>query len=221
MVGLLRSLFRRPRYRCYLFLGDSAIASYWDCGSWTNHLFPALGPLVEGSGCTPSVHCRQVTGPSSKEVKLGRLTWSLEIAQKWCHGPQMSERDAWLFIDLQVFCPPKQQLIEEDDLPTIYLQVKPMGTKDQERKTAYDQAVLIAMNQRFALQNQALVDSVIANVMQVPSFVALFESTSTLLALNQFESFIRETFIYRGIHKDEFPDVAKMAGKWRRAALSH
>lgn len=220
MAGLLKSLFRRPKYRSYLLLGDSRVASSWACSYWTRYLFPGLNELVECCGCAPSIQCRQLTGPDSKEVKFGRLTWSMEDAQKWCHSPQEPSRGEWLFVDLQVFCPPRQQLVKEDELPTIYLQVKPVGRRDHERKAIYDEAVLIALEERFVSQNTALVDSVIAKLTGSPAFVALFVSTPTIPALNQFESFVREAFIYRGMHEDELPNVARMPGKWERASLN-
>lgn len=216
MAGLIKSLFRKPTYRRYLVLGDSRTASFWNCSNWTTHVFPVLDGLLKLGSCSPSVHCRQVTGPTSKEVRFGRLEWSPENSREWCHSPKRSQTAAWLFVDLQVYCPAKQQLIKEDELPSIYFQVQPMGRKDYAGKAIFDQSIHVAIREEIVTARRDDVESEVSKLSRLPGALALYEATSKVAALNAFESLVREDFVYRGILDSELPDVQRMSVKWSR-----
>jgi hypothetical protein len=214
MAGLLKSLFSAPVYERYVVLGDSQKGPFWDCTNWTERLFPILDRVIAQVQGEASVHCRQVTGSLSKDVKFGRIGWSRDDSKKWCHSSEFPERKAWQFVDLQVFCPAKPVLIKTTELPTVYIQVKPMTRNDTETKTAYDEGVFIALRERFAWGGAA--ESMVSALTHVPGVVAIYKATAKVTQLNAFESLVREDFMYRGMLESEFPDVKKMRLKWVR-----
>lgn len=214
-MKFLGGLFRAPTYRRYVILGNSQKGSFWDCSYWSEHIFPPLNTLID-SELGVSVHCRQVVGPNSREVKFGRLEWSQQGASAWCHGVAGNEdvRSGWSFVDLQVFSPPRTTLIDRGGLPSVYIQVKPVTRRDVPRKTAYDQGIQLAIVEDFARQRQHTIDAAIADLTASPGVVALYYGESKVGALNEFESILREDFMYRGMLDTELPDVRRMRGKW-------
>ena len=180
-----------------------------------------IDELLGLGACEPSVHCRQVTGPASREVRLGNLKWMREDAERWCHSFERTETAAWIFVDLQVYCPPKALLIKEDGLPAIYVQLQPLGRKDYAaRRAKYDQGIHIAIDERLAREKSSSVQQLSERLLGLPGAVSLYESSSRISALNAFESALREDFVYRGILDSELPDVTKMRGKWSRVGPS-
>lgn len=215
-MGFLKNIFLTPSYDRYVVLGDSRKGSFWDCANWKTFLFPVLDELLKRAGCTPSVQCRQVKGAHSKEVAFGSLDWSPDDAEKWCHSSENPERDAWKFIDLQVFCPAKAGLIKEGTLPKIYMQVKPMTRSDTESKTSYDEGIHLAFAVNFVRENARHVQATLSYLARLPSVVAIYRTESKITQLNAFESLVREDFMYRGMLESALPDVTKMRSKWDR-----
>ncbi|MGE0454256.1 MAG: hypothetical protein AB7O37_16895 [Vicinamibacteria bacterium] len=217
-MGFFKSLFQAPRYRRFVLLGSSEKGVFWDFSVWRQRVFPSLDQLLRASDCRdPSVQCRQITKKQSKEIHFARIEWSESGAQLWCHNSEATrgECDQWLFVDLQVHCPGKETLIRQVELPRTYVQVKPMAWEGIASRTAYDQAIHIAIRQDVYAKSGVAEESVKA-LAQAAGAIAVYACSSRVVALNSFESLVREDFQYRGILDDDLPNEARMRGKWSR-----
>ena len=186
------------KYERYVILGDSRTVSFWDCAHWVAEVFPALDMLLAACEFEPSVESRQVVGAGSRPVQFGKIRWSTDDAEKWCHGPRTTGRDEWRFVDLQVFCPAKSRLIRNRGLPSIYIQMKPMIRGDMSRRTAYDEGIHLAFAERFSKGRRETVDSAVATLSATRGVVAVYHATTRIRQLNAFESTVREDFMYQG-----------------------
>jgi hypothetical protein len=169
-------------------------------------------------GCTsPSVQCRQITKKQSNEIKFGRIEWSRKSAEVWCHDSQLTKGKSqdWLFVDLQIHCPPKEELVKAVEFPTIYVQVTPMAWEGVPSKTLYDQAIHVAIR-RGAYGKALSARERVTELAEAIEAVAVYSGTSRVWSLNSFESLLREDFEYRGILGDELPDERRMKGNWSR-----
>lgn len=220
-MGLLKKLFQVPRYSRFVLLVSSKRGSLWDYAVWTERAFAPLDRLLESLGCTsPSVQCRQITKNQSNEIKFGRIEWSPKDAAIWCHDSQQTKGKfhEWLFVDLQIHCPPKEELVKAVEFPTIYVQVKPMAWEGVPSKALYDQAVHVAIR-RDAYQKAASAGDRVRELAEAVDAVAVYSGSSRVSSLNSFESLLREDFQYKGILEDGLPDERRMKGNWSREAV--
>lgn len=188
----------------------------WNYDVWKNAVAPHLDRLLALHDARPSVHSRQVDS-RSRAVRLGRLSWSEAGHERWCHRSPVTEEKSrdWGFVDTEIFCPARGQLVAQREWPDLYLQVQPFHPVPGPCARRYDQALHIAINDRFFAGRQAEIHEILAPLIRRIA-VATYRTETRVVSLNQFEDLVRETFIYRGSHLDPFPDPVKMAGTWSR-----
>jgi hypothetical protein len=217
-MSLLRQLFYVPRYRQDLILGSSKSGALWEYSTWSDHVFPQLDSLIQELGCSPSVHCRQISKEENKPIDFGRIKWSSSGAKTWCHGSPVtrSKSDAWLFEDFEVFCPARGILIREKELPELYVQLLPMVPQGESTATEYDQGLLVVMKKKSYEQNADVVDRTILSLASAVQSVGVYSSEGRVSSLNAFESLVMTGFMYRGMLGDSLPDTGRMKGRWTR-----
>jgi hypothetical protein len=209
----LRTAILGVRFSRSLLLVDSRRLSgdLWSHSVWTSVVFPALRPLFDELAETPSVHCRQLRG-ASEPVRYGRLDWSPEGAEKWTHQSPLTRHvsGGWNFVDLQLFAPPRKQLLAALSLPKAHVIVEPLTVRGESSRMAHDQCIHIAVHQAFWSQQ---VRAAVAQLSLAVSALVL-EATSRLRSLNEFESLVREHFLYRGMLDHELPDLSRPRLRW-------
>ncbi len=191
-MGLLKTLFQRPRYRLFVLLGDSTRDSFWDYKVWSEQIFQVLDDMARLMGCEPSIECRQITRKNSKSVKFGKIGWSRNDLKKWCHhsevtSPMCSE---WLFVDAEVFCPRRAMLIRNLDFPTFYIQVQPM-VDEMPSCTNYDQAILFAVRRDRYDEEAQEIDRHLRSLSEGVRASRVYLSDIRVSSLNEFESLVR------------------------------
>jgi hypothetical protein len=211
---LLDRLF--PRYQCFAVLGASQGEKAWFWPVW-KQVYPAVSELASVLGAKASVHSRQIQGPRSAAVRFGVLPWTDEGQQQWAHhSPKnAAECGKWMFVDTQVFVPPRQRLIARggSPFPAVYIQLSP-EVEVPDRRTVYDQRMLVCMRLDVYRPHEDAVRSLLSVVRQQLRSVAMLAELRRVVSLNQFESILREDLDYRGAHQDPIPDLSKARGRW-------
>lgn len=78
-----------PRYVRYLIVGASGGENAWHRSRW-REIYPSIEELAAGLGQKPSIRSRQIMRGRSAAAPLGRLPWSNEGHQRWCHGSPLT-----------------------------------------------------------------------------------------------------------------------------------
>ena len=204
-----------PRYRCFLVLGSSRGEKAWYWSRW-KRIYPALGEFASVLEQDASIHSRQVYKNSSA-VKLGRLSWSEEGHQKWCHYSPLTETQCenWTFVDAEVFIPKRRTLLERRGFPfpMAYVQLSPEVEIDGSRRS-YDQEVLLCvrLDKYRAAQDETRL--LLQKIQQQVNAIQTLSEVRRVVSLNQFESIRREDSMYLGMYEDPLPDLTKMKGRW-------
>jgi|CXWL01.1.fsa_nt_gi hypothetical protein len=196
------------KYRAFLLL-SAPQSRFLTPQLWSSELFSALDAVFKAAGCRPSIHRREVT-PMGKERPFGKLSWTHQGIEDWAFRDSGSE---WLFIDLQLFCPSRGDLIKSGSFPSVYVQIQPLGTREGGAgQSAYGDALLLLLGEPG--QAESAVDAFVTKARQATASPAAYRGELRVRGLNEFESVLRERFMYRGLLEDPFPNPARMRGKW-------
>jgi len=203
-----------PRYKCLLILGASRDQPAWHWETW-KRIVPSIDRLAGLLATEPSVRSRQVLRGKSSSPNLGRLSWSDEGHQRWCHDSPITRglSPGWLFVDAEVFLPSRPSLIEHRTFPDVYINVSGVGG-ESDRLTAYDQTLLLAVRLPVFLRHTLLLQDVVRELQGPLNGVLNLSEVRRLVSLNQFESILLEDFTYLGMLEDALPDLKKLKGRW-------
>ena len=208
-----------PRYVCHLIVGASGGENAWHWSRW-REIYPSIEELAAGLGQKPSIRSRQIMRGRSAAAPLGRLSWSNEGHQRWCHdSPLTADRcDAWLFVDAEVFMPARATLIKQRAFPVAYLQLTGVVEVDESRQS-YDQKLLLAVRRPEASQKPGSVRAFVESVQTPMGALLTLTQTRRVVSLNQFESILLEDFTYLGMPEDPLPVLERTRGLWQLESL--
>ena len=207
---MLEKLLGTAKYRCFVLLPQAGGDELWSRSRWSGTLRPSLDGIIQQLGSPCSVHCRQLEGRASKEVPFGSLSWSEESDAKWILNPDGIKNR--LFVDLQIYCPPRPQLEKNGNLPSFYCQLKPMVWEGAPSSTAYEAGLF------FAFKKSALNASDFENPLRdlaAKLSAQIYTATLRIGGVNAFESTVREQFMYRGMLDDTWPDLKRPKSSWQ------
>lgn len=209
-VPMLELLLGTAKYRCFVLLPEAGGDELWCHGRWGSIVRPGLDGILQELGFPCSVYCRQIEGEFSKEVRFGQLSWSEESDAKWNIAPGGIENR--IFVDFQIYSPPRPQLEKTRKLPCFYCQVKPMVFEGVPSSTAYEAAVFLAFKQSEVNASdfeEAIRD--LAGKLRARIYTARLR----IGGVNAFESVMREQFMYLGMLNDAWPNLKRPKGSWQ------
>jgi hypothetical protein len=206
-----------PRYSCLLILGASGGENAWHWSRW-HQICPRIDELAAALGERPSIRSRQIIRGRSAAAPLGRLSWSTEGHQRWCHhSPVTADRcNSWLFVDAEVFMPPRSSILKKraSPFPVAYIQLTGVGEDDAPSKRSYDQKLLLAVRRSEALEIGDSVRAFVEAIQPPMGAVLTLTQSRRVVSLNQFESILLEDLTYRGISEDPLPVLERTRGCW-------
>jgi hypothetical protein len=206
-----------PRYSCFLIVGASGGENAWHWSQW-QQIYPRIDELAAALGQRPSIRSRQIIRGRSAAAPLGRLSWSTEGHQRWCHhSPVTADRcSSWLFVDAEIFMPPRSSILKKRALPfpVAYLQLTGVGEDDEPAKRSYDQKLLLALLRPVAVENGDSAKAFLECVQAPMGALLTLTQTRRVVSLNQFESILLEDFTYRGMPEDPLPVLERTRGHW-------
>ena len=121
----------------------------------------------------------------------------------------------WTFIDAEVFIPKHNTLLRRAGFPfpMAYLQLSP-EVEIEGSCRSYDQHLLLCVrwDKCGAVQEEARL--LLHRIQHQVNAICTLSEVRRIVSLNQFESILREDFMYLGLYQDPLPDLKKMKGRW-------
>lgn len=192
------------RYDHYLLLVKKESVTVWEDQFWRGILFPAVDSLAGPSPSTPAVYARLVEKPSGRTVRVGPVHWTDEAPSSWAN-------EGHEFVDAQVLFPRPSG--GDRFFPSVYLHVQRM-VSDAESVTSYDQFIHLAIRKKFDQKNRSRIDRVMKGLTGLSEVVGAYRAKSMVWSIDELESTIALSFLYRGILRDHLPDLTKTPQRW-------
>lgn len=215
-MSILKRIFNVPTFFGSLLLTSSKKNCLWDYNILSSKIVPNIDCLFSKLDKIPSVQCRQLYRENSKEVNFGEIEWSESGHKKWSHNSEMTRNEYlnWIFVDVMLFSPKKSDLIRKNEVPELFIQIKPMVHEGIPSRTNYDQALFLLIRQDILRINKRHFETCISKIIDSVNPIGVYETYLRISSLNMFESLIRDEFMYKGILDDDLPDMTKMRKKW-------
>lgn len=195
---------------CHIMFGV-ARERLWSSVGW-QPLRSAIDRASESLGATPSLAVNDLLPGGSREAHPRQLGWTPEAEALWVRSPRHPERELWMLVDIQVCIPGRPIALRTHETPSIFLQVIPRRTL-AESSAVYDHIVLCAIKDK-AERLRQVAGALIHDLEQACQASLVAQRRKRITSMNEFESIVREDFMYRGMHLTAWPDLTKTKKKW-------
>lgn len=208
---MLKYFFGKSTYRCFVILPQTRGEKLWCRNRWISDLRPSLEAILLRLGLSCSVHCRQLEKGTGKDVSFRGLEWSKRSDAKWLFSSKSNPNR--IFVDLEIFSPPRPVLENKNDLPCFYFQLQPMAWEGVPSRATYDSALFFAFQKSNSLENLLDIQNIL-NDLAIKLSGSIYISNIRIIGINAFESILREKFLYKGMLNDALPKVALLKASW-------
>jgi len=205
------------RYSLTLILGRGLPERLWHVAVWPR-LFVALDAFASNLGHTPSLRVNHCIRNRDKYAHPPSRPWALDDHLQWCEdSPNLAAvQSRWVFGDVQLFVPPKAQCLRRD--PDAFIHIVPTVCHPDARQ-GYSQFLLIAIRTAHLSSHSTALRQFASSAYALSGGVLMLEASRRIWSLNEFESVLRENFLYRGCYLEPLPDLTKPKLKWAPRAV--
>lgn len=196
------------RYDHHLLLIRRESVRVWEDDYWREVLFPSVNGLASSMSSEPSVSARLVDTSTRRTVRVGSIRWTDQASWAW-------KKEGHAFVDVQILLPKADHGTRY--FPSIYFHIQRM-VGGETSATAYDQFIHMAVRRSFSKKNQDLVEQVLRGLTRREELIGSYQSESTIWNIDELESTVALSFIYRGILLDNLPDLARTPRSWTKSS---
>jgi hypothetical protein len=202
------------RYSLTLILGRGLPEQLWHVTVWPR-LFIALESFARDLGHAPSLRVNNCIRDRDKYARPPSRPWTLDDHLQWCDGsPDLAAvQSRWVFVDAQLFIPPKPECLSRNRHPDAFIHIVPTVSHPEARR-AYSQFLLVAIKTAHVASHSTALRQFASSAYAISGGVLMLEASRRIWSLNEFESVLREGFLYRGCFLEPLPDLTKPKLKW-------
>ena len=205
------------RYSLTLVLGEGLPEPLWHASVWPR-LFTELDRFARDLGHTPSLRVNHCIHNRDKYAHPPSRPWALDDHSQWAEGsPDLAAvQSKWVFVDAQLFVPPKPQCLSRN--PDAFIHIVPTISHPEARR-CYSQFLLLAIRTAHVARHSTALRQFATSAYALSGGVLMLEASRRIWSLNEFESVLRENFLYRGCFLEPLPDLTKSKLKWAPRAV--
>ena len=205
------------RYTLTLILGQGLPERLWHVAVWPR-LFIEIEAFARTLGHAPSLRVNHCIRDRDNYAHPPSRQWALDDHLQWSEGsPDLaSVQSSWVFVDAQLFVPPKPQYSGRN--PDAFIHIVPT-VSDPDARQSYSQYLLLAVRSSHVGAHSTALRQFLSSAYALSGGVSMLEASRRIWSLNEFESVLREGFLYRGCLLAPLPDLTKPKLKWALRAV--